>query len=149
MAEIGFYHLQSQPLERALPRLLQKALAAGHRALVLAQDPALVDALDQALWCFDDASFLPHGRAGAAHEQAQPVLLATHLTDANQADILVALEDCLPDDLTRWRRCLYMFDGHDDAALTAARARWRALKDAGGEMRYFQQNPGGGWEQKG
>ncbi len=149
MAEIGFYHLQSQPLERALPKLLQKALAAGHRMLVLARDPLLVDALDQALWSYDEASFLPHGRAGAAHEQDQPVLLATHLTDANQADILVVLQDCFPDDLSRWHRCLYMFDGHDDAALTAARARWRVLQQTGGDISYFQQNPGGGWEKKG
>ena len=35
MAEIGFYHLLSMPLERALPRLLERAVGQGHRVVTL------------------------------------------------------------------------------------------------------------------
>ena len=35
MTEIAFYHLQRAPLEKVLPRLLEKTLAAGKRALVI------------------------------------------------------------------------------------------------------------------
>ncbi len=36
MTEIGFYHLRASPLDRALPQLLEKAYAGGHRVVVLA-----------------------------------------------------------------------------------------------------------------
>ena len=36
MTEIGFYHLTQSPLERALPRLLEKAHASGARVVVMA-----------------------------------------------------------------------------------------------------------------
>jgi DNA polymerase-3 subunit chi len=36
MAEVGFYHLLSTPLERALPRLLERALGQGHRVVLQA-----------------------------------------------------------------------------------------------------------------
>ena len=35
MPEVGFYHLLYTPLDRALPKLLEKALERGHRAIVL------------------------------------------------------------------------------------------------------------------
>ncbi|MED5396188.1 MAG: DNA polymerase III subunit chi, partial [Pseudomonadota bacterium] len=35
MTEIAFYHLERSPLERALPKLLEKTLEAGKRALVV------------------------------------------------------------------------------------------------------------------
>ncbi len=59
--EVGFYHLTRQPLDAVLPRLLEKAHAAGHRILVHCADAAQVKALDQHLWTYDDRSFLPHG----------------------------------------------------------------------------------------
>ncbi|MGH7030781.1 MAG: DNA polymerase III subunit chi [Stellaceae bacterium] len=36
MAEIGFYHLLSTPLERALPKLLERVCAQGHVVVVRA-----------------------------------------------------------------------------------------------------------------
>ena len=45
-------------------------------------------------------------------------------------------------------RALLMFDGHDEEALTAARAAWTAVKDAGLKAVYWAQNDGGGWMKK-
>jgi len=42
---------------------------------------------------------------------------------------------------------LDLFDGGDDAALAAARARWKAAKAAGHELAYWQQGARG-WEKK-
>jgi DNA polymerase-3 subunit chi len=41
-----------------------------------------------------------------------------------------------------------MFDGNDENELNDARAQWKALKDAGLPMSYFQQTESGGWEKK-
>ena len=50
MAEVGFYHLGNTALERALPRLLERALADGHRVVVLAGSEERVAHLDNLLW---------------------------------------------------------------------------------------------------
>jgi DNA polymerase III subunit chi len=41
-----------------------------------------------------------------------------------------------------------MFDGNDEAAVTAARERWKAYKAAGHKLVYFQQSPAGKREEK-
>ena len=41
-----------------------------------------------------------------------------------------------------------MFDGHDDEAVSAARQRWKAHKDSGHALTYWQQTERGGWEKK-
>ncbi len=46
MAEIGFYQLHTLALEKALPRLLQKTLAEGKRAVVMAASAERVESLN-------------------------------------------------------------------------------------------------------
>ncbi|MBT5191635.1 MAG: DNA polymerase III subunit chi, partial [Rhodospirillaceae bacterium] len=53
MPEVGFYHLLHWPLERALPKLLEKALERGHRAIVLAGSKERVDDLNTVLWTYE------------------------------------------------------------------------------------------------
>src|SRR5690242_19550619 len=56
MTEVGFYHLRSTSSERALPRLLERALADGHRIVVMAGSPERVQHLDDLLWTYSDES---------------------------------------------------------------------------------------------
>ena len=46
MTEVGFYHLTATPLERVLPKLLEKVLESGLRAVILAGSQARIDDLD-------------------------------------------------------------------------------------------------------
>src|ERR1700744_2953369 len=75
MTEIGFYHLTRSTLGEALPRLLERALAAGHRILLKAPNPAEVERLNKLLWTYDAASFLPHGSAEDGWSAEQPIYL--------------------------------------------------------------------------
>ncbi len=131
MTEIGFYHLTATPLERALPKLLERGLSAGFRILVMAGSSERVEHLDALLWTYDDASFLPHGsrRDGAA--KRQPIWLTEADENPNGADMLVLTDGMSSAALARYRRCLDLFDGRDEAALAAARERWRLAKEAG------------------
>ncbi len=148
MTEIGFYHLQRTPLEKALPRLLAKALDAGMRALVVAGSDERVKALDAALWTFDQGSFLPHGTADDGNADQQPVFLTTAEENPNGATLLVCADGVEPAFVDSFQRCLDLFDGTDEAAVEAARERWRRLKEAGHALTYWQQTPQGGWEKK-
>ena len=149
MTEVGFYHLLTTPLEMALPGLLVKALDGGMRAVVLAGSDERVEALCAALWTFDPASFLPHGAAGDGSPDQQPIYLTTVEENPNRADLLVITDGFEPAYLDSFERCVDMFDGNDPEAVTAARARWRRLRETGHALAYWRQSPEGGWEKGG
>jgi DNA polymerase III subunit chi len=147
MTEVGFYHLLTMPLERALPRLLELGLKAGFRIVVLAGSPERVEHLDAALWSYDDASFLPHGSRRDGRPERQPIWLTESDENPNQADMLVLTDGAGSARLAEYRRCLDLFDGNDAAALAAARERWRGAKEAGHALTYWQQTATG-WAKK-
>jgi DNA polymerase-3 subunit chi len=41
-----------------------------------------------------------------------------------------------------------LFDGNDERAVASGRERWRAYKEAGHKLTYWQQNAAGRWEMK-
>jgi DNA polymerase-3 subunit chi len=147
MSEVGFYHLQTTPLERALPKLLERSLAGGFRVLVVAGSAERVAHLDALLWTYDEASFLPHGSRRDGQPERQPILLAETEDNANGADLLVLTDGAASTRLADYRRCLDIFDGGDEAAVAAARERWQAAKAAGHALTYWQQTETG-WTKK-
>jgi DNA polymerase-3 subunit chi len=149
MTEILFYHLQRSPLERTLPRILEKCLERGWRVAVQVEVPERLAALDDALWTYADESFLPHGTAGEGDPAEHPVHLAGGPENVNSADVRVMVDGAAPPDLSGYSRAFLMFDGNDPEAVDKARAQWRALKALGHDLTYWQQDEGGRWERKG
>ncbi len=148
MAEIGFYHLLSTPLERALPRLLERARAQGHRILVRAASSERVEHLNALLWTYDEASFLAHGSARDGNPASQPIWLGERSENPNEAGMLVLVDGVEAEDLAAFARVADMFDGNDPAAVAAARERWGRAAAAGHTLTYWQQTASG-WEKKG
>lgn len=146
MAEVGFYHLLTMTVDRALPKLLERAMTENQRILVIAGSPERVDYLNSLLWTYDEASFLPHGAARDGSAARQPIWLAATDENPNGAT-WVMLIDGAGADLTRYRRCFDIFDGNDAAAVAAARLRWSEAKAAGHNLTYWQQTDRG-WEKK-
>jgi DNA polymerase-3 subunit chi len=149
VTDIGFYHLLATPLERALPKLLEKVLDADMRAVVITGSAERVEALNATLWDYDPNSFLPHGSAEDGFAPEQPVWLTAADENPNGAQVLVLCDGGGSDRIGDYKRCLDMFDGADDEAVAAARNRWKAYKEAGHTVTYWQQTDRGGWEKKG
>ena len=147
MTEVFFYHLQRQPLERALPLLLAKCLERGWRVVVQAAAEERVSALDDALWTFEDDAFLPHGTARDGEPEGQPVFLTADDANPNGAAVRV-LVDGAEAALDGYERALVLFDGTDPEAVAAARTQWSALKAAGHDLAYWQQDEEGRWGRK-
>ena len=148
MAEVGFYHLLATPLERALPRLLERARAAGYRIVLRASSAERVEHLNALLWTYDEASFLAHGAARDGNPAAQPIWLTEREENPNGATMLVLVDGVEAADLAAFGRCADLFDGNDPDAVAAARERWRRAKEAGHALTYWQQIEKG-WEKKG
>lgn len=147
MAEIGFYELSRTAAEAALPKLLGRTLALGERAVVVAGSEERLAALSTALWLSAEPDWLPHGDARSGHEAHQPIWLSTRIENPNGARFLFLL-DGIEADAAPWARVFDLFDGNDDAARDAARARFRRHREAGHTLTYWRQTATG-WEKGG
>lgn len=147
MTEIGFYHLRTTPLDRALPKLLERALAEGHRVVVMGGSEERVDHLDTLLWSYSEPSFLPHGSVRGGSAERQPVWLTAADENPNGATMLVLLDGVRSVLLAGYARVCDVFDGNDETAVAAARQRWREAKAAGHVLTYWEQTSGG-WEKR-
>ncbi|MBK8176035.1 MAG: DNA polymerase III subunit chi [Rhodospirillales bacterium] len=148
MSDVAFYHLQRSPLEDALPKLLEKTLAAGKRALVLASSSERIEVLAVHLWTYQPDSWLPHGTAQDGSPEVQPIWLATRDENVNGASYLFLTDGADSTTVAAFERCFDLFDGNDPAAVIAARSRWTARKAEGHTLTYWQQTERGGWERK-
>ncbi len=146
MTAIQFYHLTTTPLERALPKLVEKAYGAGFKTLLVAESDARAEQLNQLLWTYDPGSFLPHGSVKDGNVEKQPILLATDTQPRNGAKLLLVTDGRTPEQPEAFERVLDMFDGNDPQAVENARARWKQYKQAGHDISYMRQTPQGGWE---
>jgi len=147
VAEIGFYHLLTTPLERALPRLLDRARRDGHRIVIRAASAERVEHLSALLWTYDEATFLPHGSARDRNAAQQPIWLTDRPENPNNASMLITVDGVEADDHAAFARCADLFDGNDAEAVEAARNRWRQATAAGHTLTYWQQTENG-WEKK-
>jgi DNA polymerase-3 subunit chi len=145
LTEVGFYHLTRSSLEAALPRLLEKAYAAGHRVLVRGSDPERLELLNRAMWTYGMDTFLPHGGKGDGFVDQQPIYLTLDVANPNRATVLTLVEGAQAPDLASFDRCLDLFDGGDAAAVEAARDRWREVLEQGHGAVYWQETERGGW----
>ncbi len=148
MTEVSFYHLQKSRLEDALPKLLEKTLSAGKRALVLVGSEHRAEQLNAQLWSYDQDSWLPHGTAKDGRPGDQPVWVSERDENANDATFLFLTEGVTCADVNVYERCFELFDGNDGAQVAAARERWKAYRQAGHSLKYLQQTERGAWEEK-
>jgi len=147
MAEIGFYHLTRSSADQALPPLLGRTLAAGQRAVVMCGSAERLAALDAALWLCPEPDWLPHGSAASGEADLQPIWLTSDDEAPNGARFLFLIDGAGSARLGQFDRVFDLFDGNDGAAVQAARQRWKAAREAGHALTYWQQGARG-WEKK-
>ena len=148
MAEVRFYHLQRANLEGVLPVMLGRVLERGQRAVVQLGSQERLDAINDRLWTFDPGSFLPHGGAAEGHAADQPVWLTLEAERPNDAQVLFLADGAESPKTAEFDLVAELFDGNDEAAVKAARGRWKAYKESGHSVTYWQQDDSGRWQQK-
>lgn len=147
MTDYWFYHLEASTLEGVLPELLEKTRERGWRSLVKLPESRLSD-LDGYLWTYRDDSFLPHGRDDEPQADQNPIILSSEAVSSEGFECLFLIdgEDIEASETTE--RCIVMINGRSEAAIKQARIKWKALKQSGAQMSYWQQSELGRWEKK-
>lgn len=147
MGEVRFYHLTEQPLERALPAMLDRSLDRGWRVVVQGTDPAGLERLSAILWARE--GFLPHGTAEDGHGPRQPIWLTAGADRPNAPDTLFLIQgaEASPEEMAAMQTTAILFNGADPDAVEAARAQWRSVTAAGLKAVYWADE-GGRWQKK-
>jgi len=90
--------------------------------------------LQQRLWQYSAASFLPSVKAGDVLSQFTPIVFDTNGECLLQDDILINLQTDHPPFFSRFRLLIELV-GDDDADKASARARFRFYRDRGYEIK--------------
>ena len=145
--QIDFYQLGRTSLERVIASIAQRLLSDGKRLLIVAEDEGLLARLDRMLWDQGATSFLPHSMAGGSDDARQPVLLSTSTDAPNLARNMLIADGQWREAALGFDRAFYLFDA---ATLEGARLAWKLLAGRDGvERRYWAQDDGGKWVEKG
>lgn len=148
MTPVFFYHLERQPLEAVLPRLLAMSLERGWRVVVQAGSEERSEAIAAHLWSHDEEGFLPHGTKADGFPDLQPIWITAENDNPNNANVRFFVDGAAVEGIEGLTRAVIMFDGNDSAAVEEARAGWKRLRAAGHEVSYFQQDEQGRWQNR-
>ncbi len=103
--------------------LTRRAYDTGKPVLILARDGAQAEAVDDALWAFGEAVYLPHQIAGRDEDdELTPILIATPDLDAPDRPLVINLRDAAF--AGRCERVLEVVPA-DPSAREPLRQRWR------------------------
>jgi DNA polymerase III subunit chi len=146
MTEVWFYHLEKQPLDHVLPRIVSKAIERGLPLVIETTSQEHVTKISDMLWAAEDVAFLPHGFEGDGQGELQPVWLTTGADNPNESKMRIFTFGAIPSDISTLSRAMLMFDGNDPQALDSARAEWKRHKADGHSVSYWRQDESGKWQ---
>ncbi|MHB8447788.1 MAG: DNA polymerase III subunit chi [Rudaea sp.] len=134
MAKADFY-LIAKPRFRADPLLLvcelaKRAFESGQSVLILARSREQAEALDEKLWEFDEAAFVPHQIAGDEDDAITPVLIVAPGTVTPDRALVINLRD---ESVTGIFERVLEVVPDDEAQRAGSRARWKSYKVSGME----------------
>jgi DNA polymerase-3 subunit chi len=134
MTRVGFYVVQAAEQGHRLQvavRLADKAFQQGHRIFINAVDEIQARSLDELLWSFRPASFLPHGLHGQEHSDTIAIGWGQEPQDHN--DLLINLQLDIPSFFSRFQRVAEVVT-QDPASLQALRESWKFYKERGYQL---------------
>jgi DNA polymerase III subunit chi len=130
------FYLIDKPQYRENPlllvcKLVQHAYAAQQPTLILTRDFGQAEALDGALWEFDEDAFIPHQLAGDEDDDATAVLIVPPGQETADRPLVINLRDTVAPG--RYQRVLEVVPAETDAR-DGSRRRWREYQQRGFEL---------------
>ncbi len=138
---VVFFHLTRSAAASTLQAILPRALQAGWRVLLRGDETVLGD-LDAKLWEGEASSFLPHGIAGGAQDDDQPILLGNRPSQGFDALALIGSTQLDMAEAAAMQRVWVLFDASDDGQVAAARTLWKTVSAAGLHAQYHSEESG-------
>lgn len=133
MTQVNFYTLSSEEEASKLQfacRLSEKAIALGHRVFIQVASEADCKLVDDMLWQFKPASFLPHGIQGSEPAEDVPIVIGMGDCPAEANDVLINLRPQACEQHQQFGRINEIITA-DEASLKAGRDRYRFYQAQG------------------
>lgn len=137
MPKIDFYVIESSHSADRLQmacRLTEKAYKNKHRIYIHANHQAEAHQLDELLWTYREESFLPHNLLGEGPDPAPPIQIGFELKPPQHRDILLNLNDTVPEFYTAFSRILELVTNEANVQ-ALARERYRFYRSAGHDIK--------------
>ena len=132
MTRIEFVRLDRPEKARHLCELAEEFYLQGRRVLVIVQDDNQGVTLDQFMWTWKKAAFVPHAYDNGSQECLdEPVVISVREENANGAEVLIAGRPCSVDFVRHFRLVIDFAETHDEALREASRERFKAFREAG------------------
>lgn len=132
MTRIEFVRLERPEKARHLCDLAEEFFTQGQRVLVVVEDDNQGVTLDQFMWVWKKASFLPHGYDNGTLECLdEPVVITAREENANGAQILIAGRPCTLEFVRQFQVVIDFAEIYDEALRAVSRERFRAYREAG------------------
>ncbi len=145
--EVSFYRISATPIERALPKLLEKILQQNYSCLIKFEDNALMEELNSKLWSIGRKTFIPHGSINDKNPELQPVLLTTGAENLNSANLLITIGKSNFPESQVFGKVLHLFEDTSEE-ISWAREVYKTWQDAGYNINYFIQDSAGNWSKQ-
>ncbi|MEM8492850.1 MAG: DNA polymerase III subunit chi [Pseudomonadota bacterium] len=133
MTKIGFYILdnadEASRITLAL-RLTDKAFQRGHRVFIHCESNDQARELDQRLWSFRPASFLPHALCTTDGAEQEPIAIGWDQAPKAHDDLLINMCPEIPGFFARFQRVAELVNQEPDR-LRALRESYRYYRDRG------------------
>lgn len=111
-------------------RIVRKHYLQRRRIAVFSSDAARLAAFDLALWQFAPLAFIPHVAATHPLAEHTPVLLGNVCAQLPQTELLLNLDDSIPNGFERYAHLVEVV-GRDDEERRLGRLRFKHYRDHG------------------
>jgi DNA polymerase-3 subunit chi len=137
MTEVTFVEVTASQMEMRACEIAEENYARGRRVQILAVDQEQAERMDDLLWTFNPASFIPHGLwVGSPGEPEQPVVITTKKDAVEGVDSLLMLGYSEVDLVSRFSHAVHLVVADSQERLESSRRYWTLLKDAGFSLRH-------------
>ena len=130
MPKIDFYVINDKSHLDWICRLTEKAYKNKHRIYIHTNNQNDAHQLDELLWTYREDSFLPHNLVGEGPETAPPIQIGFKNKPENHRDILLNLNQIIPEFYTHFARVLEIVPC-DAESQTISREHYRFYRAAG------------------
>ena len=120
-------------------RLVRKARAQNLRVVMMAEDAAQLQKLDEMLWTFSELDFLPHVTVDSPLAAQTPIVLMDLDNSAAELphhQVLVNLSQQPPSNFARFER-MFEIVARDDSDRLAGRERYRHYQQRGYPLTHY------------
>lgn len=133
MSQVNFYTLSSEDESSRLQfacRLCEKAIALGHQIVILTESESQQSLLDDLLWQYKPASFIPHSKYDNQGSSLPPVVLCLDKAPESAQDVLINLKNAACDQHSQFNRINEILIADQDS-LAAGRVNYRFYQSHG------------------